>query len=1140
MINTYEEKIDSLKSIINSNYEYFTMYNNYLPRVNILHLLNIHPQLEDYYQLSKQGLNKLSKFNLNPLISEDQNLDWFIYDDESMNFLISVGQKSFNILSSIRFDDNKVYLEDQYPTVVLKDSDLTNFFINIIYIFSFKPFEFMNKKLRINTTTTALDMLKLMNKKLKSMKPFLAFDPQSKVLKAKSIEDYIFDLKAPLVKFAYINSCVKKNIEAEYYIRDNPFFNRENLLDNNKKSLDELIGANEESNIMQVEHNVSLANIENYNVKENIFNIASFAPSNEGNANQVFQAQHNQTDSLSEFIKSMLDDINANTNSKIEECSKVLEDISFNIEEEKSSFDLGTTFNRSLTNHSIEYSFFRTKTNNQLIKQMALSQVRSSKASILSRKFTKKKKQKNDLLKEQANIYLENANTPVDITSMLNINYEVILINKVLRPFSIVFRNAELNTLFNALIDNSQFYSVLFFKFQICGGLQKYSRPLTIAWETKDGDYNPCFNKRLYFDMNYQSLPPFASILIRMKTAHYDKYQEARTKETVGWANFKLFDYNKRLKTGVHKISLNQNKFSDDSYFCYFESTDSKASSVCFELESFSAPIENEPVKLDNFKYNLSSLMISETDEKRIEEIKSKTPFDELNNYDKEVLWVNRYFLSQEPSIFAKVLLCIDYKNPNHMLELEKLLSLAKPLNPIQSLELLTGKYLHVSIRQFAVRSLMNSSPEDMEKFLIQLIQGLKYEMYHDSELATFLLTMAINYPLTIGHSLFWSLRSEMYNPNVQQRFALYLEVFLSKIGKKIAQIYVVETMFVRELHIISDIPKDTRISKDERKHIFIAALERLNNKIEKEGFDVSIPLDFKLRLNRIKVDLCRPMKSKKKPLWLVFQNRDSIGEDITVLFKAGDDLRMDIVTLQIFKMMQALWFENKLGLKMSLYNVVCTGYCQGMVEIVKNSETIAQIHVNEGGAMQSFDETSLVTWLKNNCIGSQEEAAENFMLTNVAYCVATFVLGIGDRHSDNIMLKPTGELFHIDFGHFLGHFKYKMGIKRERAPFVFTKQFQSVLGGEKGRVYKEFKEKFSSAYQILRDNSEMIITLLRILLCIGIPELTENSIKYLDTSLCLNQTSVQARNYLETMLQDSLNSLSIQFNFWIHVIANS
>lgn len=106
-------------------------------------------------------------------------------------------------------------------------------------------------------------------------------------------------------------------------------------------------------------------------------------------------------------------------------------------------------------------------------------------------------------------------------------------------------------------------------------------------------------------------------------------------------------------------------------------------------------------------------------------------------------------------------------------------------------------------------------------------------------------------------------------------------------------------------------------------------------------------------------------MDSKKLPLWLVFNNADSDGKPITVIFKSGDDLRQDMLTLQIIRIMDKLWKMEGLDLQLSPYGCISTGDEVGMIEVVLNSATTAAISRESGGAAGALKKSPIAHWLQ-------------------------------------------------------------------------------------------------------------------------------------------------------------------------------
>jgi phosphatidylinositol-4,5-bisphosphate 3-kinase len=128
-----------------------------------------------------------------------------------------------------------------------------------------------------------------------------------------------------------------------------------------------------------------------------------------------------------------------------------------------------------------------------------------------------------------------------------------------------------------------------------------------------------------------------------------------------------------------------------------------------------------------------------------------------------------------------------------------------------------------------------------------------------------------------------------------------------------------------------------------------------------------------------------------------------------------------------------------------------------------------------------------------------------------------------------------------IDFGHFLGNFKQKFGINRERAAFVFTPEMAFVMGGTKYRssaLFKKFLDYCSRAFKTLRVHANLLETLFGLMVAAGMPELIkETDIYYMRDKLLLHEKESKAEKKLNEEIENSLDSKYRRFDNFIHNI---
>jgi len=208
--------------------------------------------------------------------------------------------------------------------------------------------------------------------------------------------------------------------------------------------------------------------------------------------------------------------------------------------------------------------------------------------------------------------------------------------------------------------------------------------------------------------------------------------------------------------------------------------------------------------------------------------------------------------------------------------------------------------------------------------------------------------------------------------------------------------------------------------------------------------------------------------RSKSKPVILPFINDK--GEVKRFLFK-NYNLKKDFIISKVISLM-IHFIKKELDLEFNFvtYNIFLLKNDCGLIEMIDDSMTIYEI--------RNKLEMSVLNYIfEYNKRESVETVRNRFMNSLAVYSVITYLLGIGDRHLDNIMVHKSGYLFHIDFEYILGD-DPKMVSQTMR----ITSDMLETIGGKNSQNYPIFKAQCSSIFNCLRRHMDIFICMLTLL----------------------------------------------------------
>uniref|UniRef100_H2YNJ7 Phosphatidylinositol 3-kinase catalytic subunit type 3 n=1 Tax=Ciona savignyi TaxID=51511 RepID=H2YNJ7_CIOSA len=517
-----------------------------------------------------------------------------------------------------------------------------------------------------------------------------------------------------------------------------------------------------------------------------------------------------------------------------------------------------------------------------------------------------------------------------------------------------------------------------------------------------------------------------------------------------------------------------------------------------------------------------------------------------LSEEDEDLVWKFRYYLMHQKKALTKFLRCVTWERPQERSVALQMLEKWAPIDVVDALELLSPRFQNPTVRTYAVKILSQTTDENLVLYLLQLVQALKYENFDKIkddglDLATFLIQRACRNSY-LANYFYWCVVCLMHRfpccltlIYVAQHLPRNSTLRLTSDPYNRAQLAGQQKFLDVLVKLMQLVERDSgnRKKKIEKLRAMLSAESESLENMKFSSFEpLPLPLDPGVKVNGIEAVQATLFKSNLMPAKLPFKTTD--GKLYITIFKHGDDLRQDQLILQIITLMDKLLQKENLDLKLMPYKVLATSSKHGFVQYIE-SHSVAEVLATEGSIQNFFRKhqpNDKATY------GIDPDVMDTYVKSCAGYCVITYLLGVGDRHLDNLLLRKTGALFHIDFGYILGR-----DPKPLPPPMKLSKEMVEAMGGVNSDHYHEFRKHCYTAFLHLRRHANLILNLFSLMTDASVPDIAlepDKTVKKVQDKFLLELTDEEAVRNMQALIDESVSALFPAFVEQIHKFAQT